>query len=157
VLAVSIASGINVPIDLIDLVAMMNGDDFVFAAAPGTLDHLIFSIVPILNAAEGGFLFDGGEIFVAHRTGAAGTFGAAGDFAHFLLHGGHLWNTEFDVMGTYNTATENINALEAANVISEDGDDDGGGETDIPEPATWGIAVLGLAGIGMARRWRRSV
>ena len=58
-------------------------------------------------------------------------------------------------MGTYNTATENINALEAANVISEDGDDDG--ETDIPEPATWGIAVLGLAGIGMARRWRRSV
>ena len=41
---------------------------------------------------------------------------AAGDTAHYLFHGGHLWNTEFEVMATYNTASENINALEAANI-----------------------------------------
>ena len=140
-LAILFASDINVGIDEVDLDAMMNGDGLVFLDAPGTLDHLMFSIDPILNAAGGGLLFDGGEIFVAHRTGGVGTFGAAGDTAHYLFHGGHLWNTEFEVMATYNTASENINALEAAN---------------IPEPATWGIAVLGLAGIGMARRWQRS-
>lgn len=122
--AILAASGEEINEAMIDLDAMMVSGN-----------NLLFSVDPVDD------ILDGGEIFVAFRAGGFGSFGAAGDMAHYLFHGGHLWNTEFEVMATYNTASENINALEAAN---------------IPEPATWGIAVLGLAGIGMARRWQRS-
>jgi hypothetical protein len=115
--AILAASGHEIALDQIDLDAMMTFGN-----------NLLFGVDPVID------VLDGGEIFVAYRTGGVGTFAGT---AEFLFHGDHLWNTEFDVMGTYNTASENINALEAAN---------------IPEPTTWGITLMGLAGIGIARR-----
>lgn len=61
-------------------------------------DEIIFSV----DAIEG--FLDGGEIFVYDQS--------TGN-SNFLKHGGHLWDTSFDVMGTFGTASENINALEA--------------------------------------------
>lgn len=60
-------------------------------------DQIIFSIDPIQG-------LDGGEIFFYDK--------ATGN-SSFFKHGGHVWDTSFDVMGTFGTATENINALEA--------------------------------------------
>ena len=66
-------------------------------------DEIIFSIDPIEE------LLDGGEIFVYDQS--------TGN-SRFLKHGGHLWDTSFDVMKTFGTASENINALEAVPVSS---------------------------------------
>ena len=89
---------------------------------------IMFSITPI-------DIFDGGEIWVWD--------GAPGSNAAFLSHGGHLWNSAFDVSAAVeNTlnlpypffANENINALESVAT---------------PEPATMlllGSGLLGLAG-----------
>ena len=60
-------------------------------------DEIMFSIDPIQG-------LDGGEIFVYDQSTGNSSF---------LKHGGHLWDTSFDVMGTFGTASENINALEA--------------------------------------------
>ncbi len=60
-------------------------------------DKIMFSIDPIQG-------LDGGEIFVYDQSTRKSSF---------LKHGGHLWDTSFDVMGTFGTASENINALEA--------------------------------------------
>ncbi|MDJ0736671.1 MAG: hypothetical protein QNJ47_21840 [Nostocaceae cyanobacterium] len=61
-------------------------------------DRIVFSVDPIQN------FLDGGEIFVYDKgTGSSS----------FLYHGGHLWDTSFNVMRTFGTSTENINALEA--------------------------------------------
>lgn len=108
--------------DAIDLDAMMifdlEGDDYF---APG--DKIMFSIDPI-----GGF--DGGEIWVWDGINPAS----------FLWHGGHLWDTAFDVQGTFGTESENINALEAAST---------------PEPGSillFGLGLAGLAGYALRRR-----
>ncbi len=61
-------------------------------------DEIIFSV----DSIEG--LLDGGEIFVYDQS--------TGNSA-FLEHGGHLWDTNFNVMKTFGTTSENINALEA--------------------------------------------
>ena len=58
-------------------------------------------------------LFDGGEIFVWDTV--------PGSVATFLMHGGHVWDTAFGVMATYNTPSENINALESISTIPEPG------------------------------------
>jgi len=56
----------------------------------------------------------------------------------FLQHGGHVWDTDFDVQGTLGALSENIDALEAVGV---------------PEPTTMALAVLSLACmLGSTRR-----
>jgi hypothetical protein len=80
-------------------------------------DAVLFSIRPF-NA------WDGGEVVYWE-------FGAAPEF---LVHGGHRWDTAFDVAGTFgvNVAHENVDALEAI---------------PLPEP---GLAGL-LCGVGLLR------
>jgi hypothetical protein len=103
----------------LDLDALMVGD----------LDRwLMFSLAPIAG-------FDGGEIW---------TWDLSKPTASFLKHGGHTWDTAFDVMGTYSTPSEDITALEAVDVSA------------IPEPQTHGLALSGLALAAWAARRRRS-
>ncbi|MEL7038113.1 MAG: hypothetical protein AAFO04_21230 [Cyanobacteria bacterium J06592_8] len=88
-----IAEAIGVPDqywDLVNLDAMMTFGD----------NLIMFSIDPISEVG-----LDGGEIWVWDR--------ASGNPANFLNHGGNLWDTNFDVMATFGTASENINSLEA--------------------------------------------
>ncbi len=63
-------------------------------------NQIMFSIDPIEELG-----FDGGEIWVLNRS--------VSPVASFLNHGGHVWNTKFEVKKTFGTASENINALEA--------------------------------------------
>ncbi|MBN2022360.1 MAG: hypothetical protein JW809_06155 [Pirellulales bacterium] len=90
-------------------------------------ESILFSIEPVAN-------FDGGEIWVWD--------GNVANPAQFLYHGGHLWDTAFDVMGTFGTASENIWALEAVST---------------PEPASVLVWLLLAVSCGAPawRRWRR--
>ena len=116
---------------LIDLDAMMVldvDDDSEFGAG----DSIMFSIAPVQTPFNN---FDGGEIWVWNSGAPA---------AGFLNHGGHLWNTAFNVQGIFGVDSENINALEAASV---------------PEPGTLvllGFGGLALGGWTLVRRRRRS-
>jgi len=104
----------------IDVDAMMLqdlGDHSSFDA----IDTLLFSLAPTGP-------LDGGEIFVLSP--ALGI--------SFLSHGGVLWDTANDVMGTFGSTVENINALEAVKVV--------------PEPMTCGLLALGAAAIRKRRR-----
>jgi len=120
----------------IDLDAMMTFDDCGTPGGPGSPPcsskfpdaKIMFSLAPLTGP---GFALDGGEIFVWN--GVVG----AGLSASYLSHGGHIWDTAFDVMGTFGTASENINALEA--VV-------------MPVPATLALFGVGLVGLGLARR-----
>jgi hypothetical protein len=54
------------------------------------------------------------------------------------MHGGHAWDTAFDLMGTFGTPSENVDALEAVAIAT-------------PEPST----VLGaglMLGLGVFLR-----
>jgi hypothetical protein len=102
----------------IDLDALMvndNGDDLF---GPG--DSIVFSIEP-LGA------FDGGEIWVMNGDGSGG----------YLFHGGHVWDTAFNVMAAFDVANENIDAIEAVS---------------IPEPGAWLLTGIGLAAFLTFRR-----
>jgi len=90
-------------------------------------DAVMFSIEPIIDA-NGAVRYDGGEIWVWEF----------GQTAQFLKHGGHVWDTAFDVAGALGINTQNIDALEAA-----------GG---VPEPATWALGMLGMMALATARR-----
>ena len=92
-------------------------------------DEILFSIEP-LRLPGGGFLFDGGEIWTYTINGD--------DPAQFLDHGGHLWNTEFDVRGTFGVFSENVDALEAVAL------------TPVPEAGT--VAASGLLAAMVAMR-----
>ncbi|MGK7945536.1 MAG: PEP-CTERM sorting domain-containing protein [Microcystaceae cyanobacterium] len=87
--------------------------------------EIIFSVDPVGS-------LDGGEIFY---------WNSATDDSSFFSHGGHLWDTAFDVQGTFGTATENINALEAVAAT--------------PEP-TSAISLLSLGIIGVGSLVRRN-
>jgi hypothetical protein len=119
--------------EVIDLDAMMihdEDDNDVFGDNPN--DTIMFSIAPIAGVAP---LFDGGEIWV-WRSGDP--------LAGFLNHGGHLWNTAFNVMGSFGVDSENINALEAVSV---------------PEPGTLILLSLGglaLGGWALVRRRQKA-
>ena len=85
-----IAQAIGIPLytDLVNIDAMMMSGN-----------KIMFSIDPIEQAG-----LDGGEIWVwdGNQTPAS-----------FLKHGGHTWDTKFPVQKTFNTSSENINALES--------------------------------------------
>jgi hypothetical protein len=74
-------------------------------------DRLLVSFQPITVIAvpggPSGVVLDGGEIFLLDFTAVAGVT------ASYLFHGGHLWDTAFDVMGTFGVLSENVDALEA--------------------------------------------
>ena len=63
-----------------------------------------------------------------------------GQPAVFLEHGGHVWDTAFDVRGTFGVRTENIDALEAASV---------------PEPATLLIVASAATLLACLRERRK--
>lgn len=90
-------------------------------------ETMIFSI-----RAVGGY--DGGELFVYTLGGGAGS-------ATFLNHGGHLWDTAFDVGGTFGCPTDEIDAIEAVNVV--------------PEPASMAALAIGI-GAMLRRRARKA-
>lgn len=91
-------------------------------------DAIMFSIAPILTAA-GDVRYDGGEIWVWEF----------GQPARFLEHGGHKWDTAFDVAGAFGVNTQNIDALEAVGSV--------------PEPASLAILLGGVfAAFGYRRR-----
>jgi ABC-type uncharacterized transport system YnjBCD ATPase subunit len=89
----------------------------------------MFSVLPIDLDGDGvitedvnGVDIDGGEIYVYQK----------GTGVSFLFHGGHLWDTAFDVTGTYGLDNENIDALEAV-------------ATRVPEPSS--LLSLGLVSL----------
>ncbi len=90
------------------------------------LDQLVFSLEPI-DDDRGDPILDGGEIFVMDMTT---------NTAEYLSHGGHLWDTDFDVMGTFGVANENINAIDA-----------------VPTPGV--LAFLVIGGLLGSKRRRR--
>jgi hypothetical protein len=111
----------------LDLDGLMVWDDDDLELESG-VDFFLFSIRPV--PALG---IDGGEIW-------SWTPGAA---AQFLLHGGHLWDTAFDVMGTYATSSENVDGLEAI--------------AKVPEPATLALLSVGSLALLVCRKRRRRV
>jgi hypothetical protein len=135
-----IATAIGLSVDFLGLVDLdglfiedTNGNGLLDGGVPGQLpgDTIIFSIM-----AAAGLPFDGGEIWTYVLGGGAGP-------ATFLNHGGHLWDTAFDVKGTFGVASEDVDAIEA--VI-------------IPEPGTiaagLGVGSLALLGWYRSRRNR---
>jgi hypothetical protein len=86
--------------------------------------RVIFSIRPLAVPGTP-IAFDGGEIFVYENAATA---------TKFLDHGGHLWDTGFDVMGTFLVPSENVDALEAVSQF-------------VPEPGCCGLVVLGMLGM----------
>lgn len=82
--------------------------------------QVTYSIRP-LQVPGTPFVFDGGEIFEYDGPGVP---------TRFLDHGGHKWDTAFDVMGTFHLTNENIDALEAA--------------SSVPEPACLALVLCGL-------------
>jgi hypothetical protein len=99
-------------------------------------DDILFSIEPISFATTNGVvtLFDGGEIWTY-------TIGSLVPAA-FLDHGGHLWNTPFDVKGSFGVDSEDVDALEAVAM------------TPVPEAGTMAAAGV-LAVLAGAHVWRR--
>jgi hypothetical protein len=99
-------------------------------------EQLIFSIRPLdlapLSPPGGPLLptFDGGEIWL---------YDSAMKATAYLNHGGHLWDTLFDVRGTFGLNNENIDAIEAV-------------ATFIPEPSTWALLVFGLGAVSLRTR-----
>ena len=83
-------------------------------------NELLFSIRPL-------DVFDGGEIWYWDGVNSA----------QFLYHGGHLWDTAFNVTAYY--GAENVDALEAVST---------------PEPSTFALVLIGAVG---AAGWRRRV
>jgi hypothetical protein len=85
-----------------------------------TGDMIIFSIRMAPN-------FDGGEIIVKPFGGPA----------YFLSHGGHLWDTAFDVTGTFGVAGEEVDAIEAFRAPPGIGEGVG-----VPTLTQWGLIIL---------------
>lgn len=91
--------------------------------------NLVFSVAPIEAAG-----LDGGEIWHWQLSDPSGR-------ATFLRHGGHLWDTAFDVRGTYGLHSEDVTVLEVVAV---------------PEPHTQALALVGLGLMACVLRRRRN-
>ncbi|NCR14527.1 MAG: PEP-CTERM sorting domain-containing protein [Microcystis aeruginosa SX13-11] len=110
-------------------------------------NDILFSLKPIDGDNDGIITdndpskdLDGGEIFVWRSTESS---------AKFLIHGGHVWNTVFNVKDTVENwtglrpGTENIDALEAVAVAT-------------PEPSTF-LSLLTLGSLGAASTLKRKL
>ncbi len=101
-------------VELMDVDAiMMFGPQVTFSIRPITIN--VGTVAPLLVT------FDGGEIF---------EYDGPGIPTRFLDHGGHLWDTAFDVRGAFLVNNENIDALEAA--------------SGVPEPSCVALLLLGI-------------
>lgn len=85
---------------LIDIDVLLPDFDLDAMMVKMSTESILFSLFPVAT-------LDGGEIF---------TWSRGDPTASYLRHGGHLWDTDFDVMATYDTSYENIDALEAVSV-----------------------------------------
>lgn len=110
-----LATAVGVPLADFDLDAMMTFD-LDLDAEFETGDMILFSIMPVDLSGDGQITedvneidIDGGEIYLYEK----------GVGVSFLEHGGHLWDTEFDVTGTFDLDNENVNALEAVSTVPE--------------------------------------
>jgi hypothetical protein len=99
-------------------------------------DRIMFSIAPVGN-------FDGGEIW---------TWKPGDRDAKFLKHGGHYWDTAFDVRGTFGTASENVDALEAIGncpLIEQR-------RCKVPEPSQM-AGLLAVGSLAVVSLWKRNL
>jgi hypothetical protein len=140
--AAQIAAAINRPdianlADIIDLDGLMVWDGGNIGQWDNS-DAILFSVMPIDANLDGiitpninGGDIDGGEIW-------SWRFGQA---AQFLFHGGHLWDTAFNVRQATGAVNENIDALEAVAV---------------PEPSTF-LSLLTLGTLGAASTLKRKL
>lgn len=140
--AAQIATAINRPdianlANIIDLDGLMVSDGGVIGTWDNS-DAILFSVMPI-DANLDGFItpninggdIDGGEIW-------SWQFGQ--QFAQFLDHGGHLWDTAFNVRQATGAVNENVDALEAVATT--------------PEPSTF-LSLLALGTLGAASTLKR--
>ena len=122
------------------------GDELLFSIDPVSGGSVLDSSGTVLGPAPP---IDGGEIMHLIKTAPGigpGTFAIS-----YLSHGGHPWDTAFDVKGTFGYYFEDIDALEAVGTLT--------GDIDIPTPeptsamlALWAVALVG----SVVRRRRRS-
>ncbi|MDX2178624.1 MAG: PEP-CTERM sorting domain-containing protein [Bryobacteraceae bacterium] len=105
-----------------------------FKTHGGKAPSLIFSIMPA--PALSGFAYDGGEIW---------TYDPVTKTVAFLNQSGRIWNTAFDVRGTFRSGvfngiidSENITAIEASFFV-------------VPEPGTMGLLAAGIALVAISR------
>ena len=136
---------------------MVSGSSNPAGTAPGWAvgDELLFTIDPIeagtaispTGATMAAPLIDGGEIM--HLVKTAPGVGPGTFTVSFLSHGGHLWNTAFDVSGTFGYYYEDVDALEAVGTLTGDTD------IDTPEPSTAVLLAMGAVGllVGRGRRF----
>jgi hypothetical protein len=114
-------------VELMDVDAIMtNGEQVTFSIRPLDLAPFSPPSGPLLPT------FDGGEIW---------EYDGAAVPTKFLNHGGHLWNTAFDVRGTFLLNNENVDAIEAV-------------ATFVPEPAGLALLLIGLCAISSRARRR---
>jgi len=140
--AAQIAAAINRPdivnlADIIDLDGLMVWDGGNIGQWDNS-DAILFSVMPIDANLDGiitpnvnGGDIDGGEIW-------SWRFGQA---AQFLFHGGHLWDTAFNVRQATGAVNENIDALEAVAT---------------PEPSSF-LSLLALGTLGAASTLKRKL
>jgi len=128
--------GLDITSAKIDLDGLMTWEnDILFSLKPidGNNDGIITDNDPSQD-------LDGGEIFVWRSTESS---------AKFLIHGGHVWDTVFNVKDTVEfwtglrPGTENIDALEAVAVHT-------------PEPSTF-LSLLTLGTLGAASTLKRKL
>jgi len=128
--------GLDITSAKIDLDGLMTWEnDILFSLKPidGNNDGIITDNDPSKD-------LDGGEIFVWRSTESS---------AKFLIHGGHVWDTVFNVKDTVEfwtglrPGTENIDALEAVAVHT-------------PEPSTF-LSLLTLGTLGAASTLKRKL
>jgi len=141
--AAQIAAAINRPdianlANIIDLDGLMVWDGGNIGQWDNS-DAILFSVMPIDANLDGiitpninGGDIDGGEIW-------SWQFGQP--LAQFLNHGGHLWDTAFNVRQATGAVNENIDALEAVAT---------------PEPSTF-LSLLTLGTLGAASTLKRKL